>query len=130
MVLVVPDDGKCPGAIRCLECDRVDPLQLPWIAARLASELRLQSRSAVARAFSSPHLMPHVRGRHRFASGAVRREIWRPLSIYFKESSWRSRGVAVRLTASLTSFRSRLSSGCFSSHSSMHEEIVAHPLRR
>jgi hypothetical protein len=118
--------------------------------------------------------MPHVRGRHRFASGAVRREIWRPLSIYFKESSWRSRGVAVRLTASLTSFRSRLSSGesaitnsdessagrswlvlikfrqlgpeelptiaqseklicattSFSSHSSMHEEIVAHPLRR
>jgi hypothetical protein len=40
MVLVVPVDGKCPGAIRCLECDRVDPLQLPWIAAWLASELR------------------------------------------------------------------------------------------
>src|SRR3981189_183803 len=80
--------------------------------------------------------MPHVRGRRRFASGcapirlslrkligrkfyhwdseahdAVRREIWRPLSIYFKESAYRPPGVAVRLTASLTSFRSRLSSG-------------------
>jgi hypothetical protein len=66
----------------------------------------------VARAFSSRALMLHVRGGRRFASGsaptrlsllkpierkfyyrdseahdAVRREIWRPLSIYFKESS-------------------------------------------
>jgi hypothetical protein len=38
--LVVPVDGKCPGAIRCLECDPVDPLRLPWTAAWLASELR------------------------------------------------------------------------------------------
>jgi hypothetical protein len=41
------------------------------------------------------------------AHDAVRRKIWRPLSIYFKESL---PGVAARLTASLTSFRSRLSS--------------------
>src|SRR3977135_734139 len=40
MVLVVPVDGKCPGTIRCLECDRVDPLQLPWTAAWLARERR------------------------------------------------------------------------------------------
>jgi hypothetical protein len=40
MVLVMPIDGKGPAAIRCLECDRVDPLQLPWTAAWLASELR------------------------------------------------------------------------------------------
>jgi hypothetical protein len=38
--LMMPVDGKCSGSIRRLECDRVDPLQLPWIAAWLASELR------------------------------------------------------------------------------------------
>ena len=40
MVLVVPVDVKEPAALRCLECDRIDPLQLPSIAARLVGELR------------------------------------------------------------------------------------------
>jgi hypothetical protein len=40
MVLVLPVDGKGPGAFRCLECDQIDPLKLPSIAAWLAGELR------------------------------------------------------------------------------------------
>jgi hypothetical protein len=40
MVLVMPVDGKVPGALRCLECDRIDPLALPSIAAWLVGELR------------------------------------------------------------------------------------------
>jgi hypothetical protein len=40
MVLVIPVDSKAPGALRCLECDRIDPLQLPSITAWLAGELR------------------------------------------------------------------------------------------
>src|SRR3981189_3562344 len=40
MVLVMPVDGKQPAALRCLECDRIDPLQLPSIAAWLVGELR------------------------------------------------------------------------------------------
>jgi hypothetical protein len=40
MVLVLPVDGKGPGAFRCLECDQIDPLKLPLIAAWLVSELR------------------------------------------------------------------------------------------
>jgi hypothetical protein len=40
MVLVMPVDGKAPGALRCLECDRIDPLQLPSITAWLDGELR------------------------------------------------------------------------------------------
>jgi len=40
MVLVVPVDVKEPAALRCLECDRIDPLQLPSIAAWLVGELR------------------------------------------------------------------------------------------
>jgi hypothetical protein len=40
MVLVMPVDGKGPAALRCLECDRIDPLQLPSIAAWLVGELR------------------------------------------------------------------------------------------
>ena len=40
MVLVMPDDGKAPGALRCLECDQIDPLQLPSITAWLVGELR------------------------------------------------------------------------------------------
>jgi hypothetical protein len=40
MVLVMPVDGKGPGALRCWECDRIDPLQLPWTAAWFAGELR------------------------------------------------------------------------------------------
>jgi hypothetical protein len=40
MVLVMPADGKAPGALRCLECDQVDPLQLPSITAWLDGELR------------------------------------------------------------------------------------------
>ena len=39
-LLVMPVDGKGPGAFRCLECDRIDPLQLPSITAWLAGELR------------------------------------------------------------------------------------------
>ena len=39
MVLVMPVDGKGPGALRCWECDRIDPLQLPSIAAWLVGEL-------------------------------------------------------------------------------------------
>jgi hypothetical protein len=40
MVLVVSVDGKRPGAFRCLECDQIDPLELPSIAAWLVGELR------------------------------------------------------------------------------------------
>jgi hypothetical protein len=40
MVLMLPVDGKGPGAFRCLECDQIDPLKLPSIAAWLAGELR------------------------------------------------------------------------------------------
>src|SRR5260370_38588606 len=40
MVLVMPADGKAPRALRCLECDRIDPLQLPSITAWLDGELR------------------------------------------------------------------------------------------
>jgi hypothetical protein len=40
MVPVMPVDGKGPQALRCLECDRIDPLRLPWIAAWLVGELR------------------------------------------------------------------------------------------
>jgi len=40
MVLVMPVDGKGPAALRCWECDRIDPLQLPWAAAWFAGELR------------------------------------------------------------------------------------------
>jgi len=40
MVLVMPVDGKTPGTLRCLECDRIDPLELPSITAWLAGELR------------------------------------------------------------------------------------------
>jgi hypothetical protein len=40
MVLVLPVDGKGPGAFRCLECDQIDPLKLPSIAAWLVGELR------------------------------------------------------------------------------------------
>jgi hypothetical protein len=40
MVLVMPVDVKEPAALRCLECDRIDPLQLPSIAAWLVGELR------------------------------------------------------------------------------------------
>jgi hypothetical protein len=40
MVLVVPVDGSGPGALRCLECDQIDPLQLQWTTAWLAGELR------------------------------------------------------------------------------------------
>jgi hypothetical protein len=40
MVLVMPVDVKGPAALRCLECDRIDPLQLPSIAAWLVGELR------------------------------------------------------------------------------------------
>jgi hypothetical protein len=45
MVLVMPVDSKGPAALRCLECDRIDPLQLPSIAAWLVGErFALQSR--------------------------------------------------------------------------------------
>jgi len=37
---VMPVDVKEPAALRCLECDRIDPLQLPSIAAWLVGELR------------------------------------------------------------------------------------------
>ena len=40
MVLVMPVYGKGPGALRCLECDRIDPLALPSIAVWLVGELR------------------------------------------------------------------------------------------
>jgi hypothetical protein len=40
MVLVMPVDGKGPGALRCLECDQIDPLELPSITAWLVGELR------------------------------------------------------------------------------------------
>jgi hypothetical protein len=40
MVLVLPVDGKGPGVVRCLECDQIDPLKLPSIAAWLVGELR------------------------------------------------------------------------------------------
>jgi hypothetical protein len=40
MVLVMPVGGKAPRALRCLECDRIDPLKLPSITAWLAGELR------------------------------------------------------------------------------------------
>jgi hypothetical protein len=40
MMLVLPVDGKGPGAFRCLECDQIDPLKLPSIAAWLVGELR------------------------------------------------------------------------------------------
>jgi len=40
MVLVMPPDGKAPRELRCLQCDRIDPLQLPSITAWLDGELR------------------------------------------------------------------------------------------
>jgi hypothetical protein len=40
MVLVMPVNGKGPRALRCLECDRIDPLELPSIMAWLGGELR------------------------------------------------------------------------------------------
>jgi hypothetical protein len=40
MVLVMPADGKGPGALRCWECDQIDPLQLPWSTAWFVGELR------------------------------------------------------------------------------------------
>jgi hypothetical protein len=40
MVLVVPPDGKAPPELRCLQCDRIDPLELPSMAAWLDGELR------------------------------------------------------------------------------------------
>ena len=40
MVLVMPVDGSGPGALRCWECDRIDPLELPAITAWLVGELR------------------------------------------------------------------------------------------
>jgi hypothetical protein len=40
MVLVTPADGKGLGALRCWECDRIDPMQLPSTAAWLVGELR------------------------------------------------------------------------------------------
>jgi hypothetical protein len=40
MVLVMPIDGKGLGALRCLECDRNDPLQLPSVTAWPVGELR------------------------------------------------------------------------------------------
>jgi hypothetical protein len=39
-VLVMPPDGKAPRELRCLECDRIDPLELPSITAWLDGELR------------------------------------------------------------------------------------------
>jgi hypothetical protein len=41
MVVVMPVNGSGPGALRCLECDRVDPLQLPWTT---SASFALQSR--------------------------------------------------------------------------------------
>jgi hypothetical protein len=40
MAVVMPVDGKGPGALRCLECDQIDPLELPSITAWLVGELR------------------------------------------------------------------------------------------
>jgi hypothetical protein len=40
MVLVMPPDGKASRELRCLQCDRIDPLELPSIAAWLDGELR------------------------------------------------------------------------------------------
>ena len=40
MVLVMPADGKRPVALRCWECDQIDPLQLPWTTAWLVGEPR------------------------------------------------------------------------------------------
>jgi hypothetical protein len=40
LVLVMPPDGKVPRELRCLQCDRIDPLELPSIAAWLDGELR------------------------------------------------------------------------------------------
>jgi hypothetical protein len=40
MVLVMLPDGKAPRVLRCLECDRIDPLLLPSITAWLDGELR------------------------------------------------------------------------------------------
>jgi hypothetical protein len=40
MVLVMPPDGKAPRAFRCLQCDLIDPLQLPSVTAWLDGELR------------------------------------------------------------------------------------------
>jgi hypothetical protein len=39
-VLVMPVDGKGPGTLRCWECDRIDPLQMPWTTAWFTGELR------------------------------------------------------------------------------------------
>jgi hypothetical protein len=40
MVLVVTVDGKGPGALRCLERDQIDPLELPSTTAWIVGELR------------------------------------------------------------------------------------------
>jgi hypothetical protein len=39
-VFVMAEDGKGPGALRCWECDQIDPLPLPWTTAWLVGELR------------------------------------------------------------------------------------------
>jgi hypothetical protein len=39
-VLLLPADGKGPRTLRCLECDQIDPLHLPWTTAWLVGELR------------------------------------------------------------------------------------------
>jgi hypothetical protein len=40
MVLVMAPDGKGPRTLRCLECDQIDPLNLPWTTAWLVGQLR------------------------------------------------------------------------------------------
>jgi hypothetical protein len=40
MLQVMPVDGKGPPTLRCLECDQIDPLHLPWTTAWLVGELR------------------------------------------------------------------------------------------
>ncbi len=61
MVLVMPVDGKGPGALRCWECDRVDPMQLPSTTAWLVDELRrwmIAIREDIAMAFFKRELSP------------------------------------------------------------------------
>src|SRR5258708_24224874 len=61
MVLVMPVDGKGPGALRCWECDRVDPMQLPSTTAWLVDPLRrwmIAIPEDIPMAFSKRELSP------------------------------------------------------------------------
>src|SRR5260221_4041121 len=61
MVLVMPVNGKGPGALRCWECDRVDPMQLPSTTAWLVGGgLAPQSMGIPKNPFVPPPVPPQL----------------------------------------------------------------------